>query len=633
MHIGHMAAFCSLMAWSSAVAVGGPSLRWNRLPDLPGPSSGQFVGSVADALIVAGGSNFPVSLFEGGTKVWLDTIHVYEAGNDAWATVGRLEHALAYGASVSTTEGLICVGGSDGERHYADAFILRHAQGKIERRELPDLAGPLAFHAGALVGDTVLICGGQDSPPATRASAALWALDMKSPRTGWRSLPPCPGPGRILPVAASSQGAFYVFGGCALSANAEGKAQREYLTDAYRYTPGEGWERLADLPHPVTAAPSPAIALPEGQILVLGGDDGSLVDRVAELKDTHPGFRHDILAYDISADAWSATGHLPAALVTTAVAPWQGGYVIAGGEDRPGHRQPIALLAKPAAKPLEGEPVDDTRTAFVEGGAPAMVRQEGKTWTRGDGYIQCDGLHNILWAGRRIGEGDFHLSARLTILDLAGSAASFVIDGNNHFGFEGATGQVFTSGSLFGGGTKFWGAPSRFVSAGVPFTFEVVREGEQVRLFIDGKLAHETTDKRKAFGMVGFRPWRSTMRINEFCVVGQTLDPLPARTQPVTYSIPTIDLSDDTQRQVIVERIPGQYLGHPTTVLLKDNRTILCTYPLGHGGPAAVLKKSTDGGLTWSERLPVPENWSTATNCPCIHRLTDSEGVERLFVF
>jgi hypothetical protein len=63
-----------------------------------------------------------------------------------------------------------------------------------------------------------------------------------------------------------------------------------------------------------------------------------------------------------------------------------------------------------------------------------------------------------------------------------------------------------------------------------------------------------------------------------------------------------------------------------------DGKPIFCTYPLGHGGPAAVLKKSTDGGLTWSDRLKVPANWRTANNCPCLHRFTDPQGVERLFV-
>lgn len=111
----------------------------------------------------------------------------------------------------------------------------------------------------------------------------------------------------------------------------------------------------------------------------------------------------------------------------------------------------------------------------------------------------------------------------------------------------------------------------------------------------------------------------------------------PAKTtapasQPA-FTIPLIDLSGEKNRQVIVERIPGQYLGHPTTVLMGDGRTIYVTYPLGHGGPSAVLKKSTDGGLTWSPRLDVPDNWKTASNCPCIHRLTGPDGIERLFVF
>jgi hypothetical protein len=98
-------------------------------------------------------------------------------------------------------------------------------------------------------------------------------------------------------------------------------------------------------------------------------------------------------------------------------------------------------------------------------------------------------------------------------------------------------------------------------------------------------------------------------------------------------NIRLVDISGEKQRQVIIERRPGQYLGHPTTLLMGDGKTIFVTYPLGHGRPAAVLKKSEDGGLTWSDRLPVPENWKTATNCPCLHRLTGPDGVERLFVF
>ena len=49
-------------------------------------------------------------------------------------------------------------------------------------------------------------------------------------------------------------------------------------------------------------------------------------------------------------------------------------------------------------------------------------------------------------------------------------------------------------------------------------------------------------------------------------------------------TLPLIDLADDTARQVVVDREPGQYLGHPTTVLLEDKRTMIAVYPKGMGG-------------------------------------------------
>ena len=99
------------------------------------------------------------------------------------------------------------------------------------------------------------------------------------------------------------------------------------------------------------------------------------------------------------------------------------------------------------------------------------------------------------------------------------------------------------------------------------------------------------------------------------------------------YSIPVIDLAWETNRQVIVDREPEQYLGHPATVLLEDGKTILCVYPKGHGKGALVLKRSSDGGRTWSERLLVPENWSTSKETPTIHRVVDAKGKKRLIVW
>ena len=103
--------------------------------------------------------------------------------------------------------------------------------------------------------------------------------------------------------------------------------------------------------------------------------------------------------------------------------------------------------------------------------------------------------------------------------------------------------------------------------------------------------------------------------------------------QPRGYSIPLIDLAGETHRQVVVDKEPGQYLGHPTTVLLEDNKTIIAVYPKGHGRGAIVMKKSTDAGLTWSDRLPVPDNWSTSQEVPTIYRVIDPQGVKRLIMF
>lgn len=112
-------------------------------------------------------------------------------------------------------------------------------------------------------------------------------------------------------------------------------------------------------------------------------------------------------------------------------------------------------------------------------------------------------------------------------------------------------------------------------------------------------------------------------------LVATTLADAPPR----GYSIPLIDLANETHRQVIVDREPGQYLGHPTTVLLEDGRTILCVYPKGHGRGAIVLKRSTDGGRTWSERLPTPQSWETSKETPTIHRVVGPDGKKRLIVW
>jgi hypothetical protein len=99
------------------------------------------------------------------------------------------------------------------------------------------------------------------------------------------------------------------------------------------------------------------------------------------------------------------------------------------------------------------------------------------------------------------------------------------------------------------------------------------------------------------------------------------------------YTIPIVDISGEKERQVIVDREAGQYLGHPTTLLLEDNKTILIVYPKGHGRGAIVYKRSNDAGLTWSERLPTPKSWETSLEVPTLHRVVDAAGKKRIIMF
>lgn len=107
----------------------------------------------------------------------------------------------------------------------------------------------------------------------------------------------------------------------------------------------------------------------------------------------------------------------------------------------------------------------------------------------------------------------------------------------------------------------------------------------------------------------------------------------PVKSQWLAFP-PTVDLAGERERQVIVAQGTAElYQGHPTTVLLPDGKTMYCVWTYNHGGPCGPLKRSDDGGRTWSDLLPVPDNWKTVRNCPAIYRLTDPAGVARLVVF
>ena len=132
--------------------------------------------------------------------------------------------------------------------------------------------------------------------------------------------------------------------GADLSVDSGGTSHRTYLSDAWRLKGGASWERLPDPPSPVTGAPS--ICDESGSLVVFGGDNGSLAEQITSLKDQHPGFSLKTLRFDSHNATLSAGSQLPVSLVTTGATFWDGQYVIAGGENKPGHRSSRVIALK-----------------------------------------------------------------------------------------------------------------------------------------------------------------------------------------------------------------------------------------------------------------------------------------------
>jgi N-acetylneuraminic acid mutarotase len=334
----------------------------------PIPDGDGFAGSLAGvshgALLVAGGSNFPDGgrPWNGGTKKWYDQIFVLEKPSGKWKMAGNLPRPLGYAVSVTWRDAVVCVGGSNADGHVADSFLMRWHRKKITFEPLPDFPMPLANACGALIGDVLYVAGGLEKPTDTQALHTFYALDLaaKPAERTWKLLPAWQGEGRMLSVAAVRNGKFFLFSGTQLRYQSDDQSvSRSYLKDAHCFDPAlNRWTRQADLPHATVAAPGPAIPL-DNQIIILGGDTGENAAAGLSLQDKHPGFSTEFLAYDPSENSWRSLQYFQADLrpnaethpnestywpVTTPAVPWRGGYVIPGGEVRPGTRTPRVLM-------------------------------------------------------------------------------------------------------------------------------------------------------------------------------------------------------------------------------------------------------------------------------------------------
>lgn len=165
-----------------------------------------YAGVIDDYLIMAGGCNFPdVPAAEGGKKQYYRGIYAARLndGNSLkWERVGWLPVAAAYGVSVTTSDGVICVGGNNEESSLQSVFKIRMEDGKAVTEPLPLLPVALDNFTGTIQDDLLIVYGGHQ----------VYALDLDQMQKGWQLLNETKKELR-QPVSGFINGNYYVWGG------------------------------------------------------------------------------------------------------------------------------------------------------------------------------------------------------------------------------------------------------------------------------------------------------------------------------------------------------------------------------------------------------------------------------------
>ncbi len=327
-----------LLLLSKGTMIASAPHDWTELTPLPTAIAGQCAGTVSDRLVVAGGSSWTAPPWANGVKSWSGAVLALDAPQGAWQQLAALPHAMAYGASAAWKRSLLCVGGQNATEVFQTVLRLHERDRKLVVDELAPLPRPLTNTSAAVVGETLFVVGGQHGTTPDSASNQIWSLALEQgAEARWRPEPTPPWThARILPVAISCGTSLYVMSGADLRAGSDGAPVRTYLTDVWKRADHGKWRELESLPQAAVAASG--ICGVHGSPILFSGDDGVLAPRAAVLRDAHPGFAKEVRELEPASGRWRTIATMPASLVTTAVAHWRGLYVVAGGEQQPGHR-------------------------------------------------------------------------------------------------------------------------------------------------------------------------------------------------------------------------------------------------------------------------------------------------------
>ena len=359
-----------------------PMTAWTKLADLPAADqrealgvSAPFAGTHNGLLIVAGGCNFPDKpVAEGGSKRYYEEVFLLE--KEGWQVVGKLPMPVAYGATVSTPEGVICVGGNNAEQSLNEVLRLSldATDHTLRIESLPSL--PVAMdNLSAAYSDGHLFVAGGNANGSPCQSA--YHLDLTSAAPAWEQLPDFLGPCRVQPVltaiAHQQTLRLYLAGGFQpIQADQEAVLPTSVLTFDMA---SRSWSTETELPSlpeggPRTLTGGNALLWRDHQILYFGGVNyqrfTDAVNRPLRLKAAeaaadiatldslreeaaqylrHPvewyRFNTDLWLYDTETKQWTSLGdHEPLARAGAGAVILGQQLVVVCGELKPGIRTP-----------------------------------------------------------------------------------------------------------------------------------------------------------------------------------------------------------------------------------------------------------------------------------------------------
>ncbi len=289
--------------------------------------TGTFNGCVDDRIFSVGG----FSPADGDGNYYDDIWHL---GRRGWfVSKTHLPYPVAYGASVSTGNAVICIGGAN-RRGNSQPEAYRLRQDSVEN--MPPLPVGIDHGAATLHDGYIYLVGGQTDG---RPQNAVYRLAYPG-GSAWEHFATMPGQARLQPCAAvQTDGAcvaLFVFGGY-------DPVTFSIANDVLKLNLSTGeWTSLPESQATVGMA---AVAVGYSHVLFFGGVDRDIFTRgmrgeIADYMDQHPlwyKFNPDILVYHTITNSWysipgrSFLARSGAGLVDTGDA-----YVLLDGENKPG---------------------------------------------------------------------------------------------------------------------------------------------------------------------------------------------------------------------------------------------------------------------------------------------------------